>query len=196
MSHSKQPESRRQNYRQSDEDFFTSAALSKRHSGLTPLFQIEIKMFAFICTNTNDTVVKTNRHLTLNRFIFLCFSLLATLAHGQQIFPPRYFFPGIEFDHLTTNKMVVKNTIGKETPVAMAYWVPGKAHEYDNPLTDDEIHRLDWQPFKPEILVDLGAGAGERNVWLVAKWEKPTEYQQEERRVTVDAEMPHVVITN
>jgi len=33
MSHSKQPESRRQNYRQSDEDFFTSAALSKRHSG-------------------------------------------------------------------------------------------------------------------------------------------------------------------
>ena len=36
MSHSKQPESRRQNYRQSDEDFFTSAALSKRHSGPTP----------------------------------------------------------------------------------------------------------------------------------------------------------------
>jgi len=92
--------------------------------------------------------------------------------------------------------MVVKNTIGKETPVAMAYWVPGKAHEYDNPLTDDEIHKLDWQPFKPEILVDLGAGAGKRNVWLVAKWENPTEYKQEELGVTVDAEMPHVVITN
>jgi hypothetical protein len=136
------------------------------------------------------------RHLTLNSFIFLCFCLLATLAQGQQTFPPRYFFPGMEFDHLTTNKIVMKNTIGKETPVAMAYWVPGKAHEYDNPLTDDEIHKLDWQPFKPEILVDLGAGAGERNVWLVAKWENPTEYKQEERRVTVDAEMPYVVITN
>jgi hypothetical protein len=153
-------------------------------------------MFAFICTNTNYIVVKTNRLLALNRFIFLYFSLLATLAHGQQTFPPRYFFPGIEFDHLTTNKMVVKNTIGKETPVAMAYWVPGKAHEYDNQLTDDEIHKLDWQPFKPEILVDLGAGTGTRNVWLVAKWENPTEYQQEELRVTVDAEMPSVVITN
>lgn len=140
--------------------------------------------------------MKTNRHLTLNRFVFLYFCLLATFAHGQQVFPPRYFFPGMEFDHFTTNKVVMKNTIGKETPVAMAYWVPGKAHEYDNPLTDDEIHKLNWQPFKPEILVDLGAGAGERNVWLVAKWENPTEYQQEERRVTVDAEMPSVVITN
>ena len=153
-------------------------------------------MFAFFCSNKNDTVVKTNRHLTLNRFIFLYFSLLANLAHGQQIFPPRYFFPGIEFDHLTTNKMVVKNTIGKETPVAMAYWVPGKAHEYDNPLSDDEIHNLNWQPFKPEMLVDLGAGAGKRNVWLVAKWENPTEYQKEELGITVDAEMPSVVITN
>jgi hypothetical protein len=153
-------------------------------------------MFAFICTNKNDIVMKTNRHLTLNRFVFLYFCLLATFAHGQQVFPPRYFFPGMEFDHFTTNKVVMKNTIGKETPVAMAYWVPGKAHEYDNPLTDDEIHKLNWQPFKPEILVDLGAGAGERNVWLVAKWENPTEYQQEERRVTVDAEMPSVVITN
>jgi len=140
--------------------------------------------------------MKTNRHLTLNRFVFLYFCLLATFAHGQQVFPPRYFFPGMEFDHFTTNKVVMKNTIGKETPVAMAYWVPGKAHEYDNPLTDDEIHKLNWQPFKPEILVDLEAGAGERNVWLVAKWENPTEYQQEERRVTVDAEMPSVVITN
>jgi hypothetical protein len=153
-------------------------------------------MVAFICTNKNDTTVKTNRHLTLNRFIFLYFSLLATLAHGQQIFPPRYFFPGIEFDHLTTNKMVVKNTIGKETPVAIAYWVPGKAHEDDNPLIDDEIHKLNWQPFKPEILVDLGSGAGKRNVWLVAKWENPTQYKQEELGVTVDAEMPSVVITN
>jgi hypothetical protein len=122
--------------------------------------------------------------------------LVVTLAHGQQVFPPRYFSAGIEYDHFTTNKMVVKNIIGKETPVAMAYWVPGKAREYDNPLTDDEIQKLNWLPFKPEIMVDLGVGAGTRDVWLVAKWENPTEYRQEELRVTVDAEMPYVVITN
>src|SRR5664280_1742742 len=79
--------------------------------------------------NSNKHLRKAGRLLILNLFLFLCFDLLATLAHGQQVFPPRYFFPGMEFDHFTTNKVVVKNTIGKETPVAMAIWVPGKAHE-------------------------------------------------------------------
>ena len=129
--------------------------------------------------NSNKHLWETGRLLILNFFLFLCFDLLATLAHGQQIFPPRYFYPSMEFDHFTTNKVIVKNTIGKETPVAMAIWVPGKARDYDNQLTDDEIHKLNWQPFKQEVLVDLGPGPGKRNVWLVAKWENPTEYQQE-----------------
>ena len=163
---------------------------------LRPSFKIEIKMFAFTCTNTNNIVMKTNRYFTLNRFVFLYFSLLAAFAHGQQILPPRYFYPNTDFDHFTTNRMVVKNTIGKETPVAMAIWVPGKAHEYGNPLSDDEIQKLNWQPFKSEVLVDLGPGPGKRNVWLVAKWENPTEFQQKKLGLTVDAEMPYVVITN
>jgi hypothetical protein len=140
--------------------------------------------------------MKTGRLLTANPFVFLCFSLLAALVHGQQLFPPRYFSPDTEFDHFTTNIIVVKNTIGKQTPVAMAIWVPGKVREYDNPLSDDEIQKLNWQSFKPEVLVDLGPGPGKRNVWLVAKWENPTEYQQEKLGVTIDAEMPYVVITN
>lgn len=131
----------------------------------------------------------------LNLFAVGCFLFFTAITHGQQDLPKRYFSPVIEFDHLTTNKMLVKNHIGKEIPIRMAYWVPGKAHEYDDPLTDDEIRKLNWQPFKSEIMVDLGAGAGNRNIWVVVEWENPKEYKQEELGVTVETEMPSVVIT-
>src|ERR1035437_5530599 len=45
MSQSKQPVSERQNYRQSDEDFFTSAALSKRHSSQSQVFYSSLNSF-------------------------------------------------------------------------------------------------------------------------------------------------------
>lgn len=151
-------------------------------------------MFAFIYIKTNDAGLKKSMLLILNLFLFLYFILPATLAHGQQTFPARYLSAGVGFDHFTTNKIVVKNYIGKETPVAVAYCVLGKEHEYA--LTDDEIHKLDWRPYKPELLVDLGAGAGKRYVWVVAKWENPTEYQQDGLDIIVDTEMPYVVITN
>ena len=159
-----------------------------------PVRNVKI-LFALIPIKANDGNVKTIRP-RIGILVVLTFSVLSViLIYGQQTLPPRYFSAVIEFDHVTTNKLLVKNLVGKETPSKMAYWVPGKARDYDNILTEQELRKLDWQPFKPEILADLGPGAGKRNVWVAVEWENPKEYKQEELGITVESEMPKLVIT-
>jgi hypothetical protein len=98
-------------------------------------------------------------------------------------------------DHVTTNKILLKIDTGSETPSRFACWVPGKEQDHDNQLTDEEIQKLDWKPFKSELLVDLGPGTGLRRVWLVAEWNNPREFRQEELGITVIDFTPQIFIT-
>ncbi len=123
------------------------------------------------------------------------FLIVPILAQNRWQPPKRYLGPRIGNNHLTTNRVLVKIDVGDEIPSRIAYWVPGQDRQYDNELTDAEIQRLDWKPFEPEIMVDLGSGAGNRRIWFVAEWANPKEYKQEERKVTVDDKLPSIVIT-
>jgi hypothetical protein len=124
------------------------------------------------------------------------FSLVVPiLAQSQWQRPKRYLWPEIGNNHVTTNKVLVKIDVGTETPARIAYWIPGENRQYDNQLNADEIQKLDWKPFQPEVMVDLGSGAGKRKIWFVAELENPQEYKQEERIVTVDDILPTIVIT-
>jgi hypothetical protein len=89
----------------------------------------------------------------------------------------------------------VKIDVGVEIPSRIAYWVPGKAHDYNGDLTDAEIKKLDWQPYKPELMVNLGPGVGNRDIWFVAEWENPKEYKQIGETITIDSVIPSLVIT-
>jgi len=123
------------------------------------------------------------------------FLIVPALAQTQWQRPKRYLMPDIGNTHVTTNKVLVNIDVGTEIPTKIAYWIPGKERPYDNDLTADEISKLKWMPFQPEIMVDLGTGAGDRKIWFVTELENPHEYMQEEQVVTVDDSMPTIVIT-
>lgn len=140
--------------------------------------------------------MKKSRRLQFTLLLIAVFFLIVPiLAQSQWQRSKRYLWPEIGNNHLTTNRVWVKIDVGTEIPVKIAYWVPGEERQYDNQLSEAEIKNLTWQPFQPEIMVDLGAGAGKRRIWFVAELENPHEYMQEERKVTIDDRPPTIVIT-
>ena len=130
--------------------------------------------------------------------LFVTASLLLiapVLAQNQWQRPKRYLEPRIGNNHVTTNRLLVKIDVGTEIPARIAYWVLGKEPRHDSELNEAEINKLTWMPFQPEIMVDLGPGAGDRRIWFVTEFENPKGYMQTKRNVTVDDTMPTIVIT-
>lgn len=124
-------------------------------------------------------------------FMAACFLSSISSAFGQDKLPDRYYSWQIDFDHVITNKILIKNVIGKEAPSRIAYRVMFNERDFNRSLTDVDAQRLNWKPYTPEMLVDLGSGIGSkwsRYVWIDVEWQNPTKYQSEDLWVTVEKE--------
>jgi hypothetical protein len=154
---------------------------------LGPLFH-----FAYFVAKQTKSISYSGMKMGLSLLIVGVLLFSSSLSPASD----RYLSIQMGNDPVATNKILLKIDAGSEMPSRFACWVPGKKRDDDNQLTDEEIRRLDWKPFEPELLVDLGPGMGSRRVWLVAGWENPTEYRQEKLDITVVDFTPQIFITN